>query len=116
MITTNPIEFQKQISLHNHSFQPKSASRPEHQPKVRWPGLMNLSTLAEYLDMSASTVSNMIKDGQLPPPTVSPTPRLKRWSRECIDAYFEKKLEAKMKGPSIDDVMARSFVKNRGSC
>ncbi|UTS82237.1 helix-turn-helix transcriptional regulator [Phaeobacter piscinae] len=81
---------------------------------VRWPRLMNVSTLANYLDMSVTTVNNLVRSGVLPPPTIAPTPRLKRWSREVVDEHFRQKSDEVAIGPSIDQVMANSSVKFRG--
>jgi predicted DNA-binding transcriptional regulator AlpA len=75
---------------------------------------MSISTLAEYLDMSVSTASNLVKSGQLPPPTVAPTPRLKRWAREDIDQYLRKSSGTTPTGPSIDDIIASTSSKSRG--
>ena len=115
MITTNPTDFQTQTTLRNYIFNQTPEAQSGPATKFRWPGLMNLTTLAEYLDMSVTTVSGMIKTGQLPPATVAPTPRLKRWSRASIDAHFQKAIEVKAGGPSIDDLMARPSAKYRGS-
>ena len=91
-----------------------SVEGTEAKRKQRWLGLMSLSTLAEYLDMSVTTVANLVKTGQLPPPTVAPSPRLKRWSRQSIDTHFHDAANARLSGPSIDDLMARSFPATRG--
>ena len=83
---------------------------------ARWPGLMSLSTLAEYLDMSTTTVAKLVKAGRLPAPVSSPTPRLKRWSKASIDDHFHKRSDDKHHGPSIDQLMAKSFSKSLGGC
>lgn len=84
--------------------------------KARWPGLMSLSTLAEYLDMSTTTVANLVKAGRLPAPVSSPTPRLKRWSKKNIEDHFYRISDDKHSSPSIDQLMAKSFSKSKGGC
>ena len=77
---------------------------------LRWPGLMGLGTLASYLDMSSSTVANLVRNGVLPTPTIAPTPRLRRWSKDSIDEHIRRQLSRKVDGPSIDDLMAKSVA------
>lgn len=114
MITTDPLVFQSQFSPNSQTMQPMSESSDAPVRSARWPRLMRLSTLAEYLDMSPSSVSQMVKNGHLPPPSFAPTRRLKRWSRDTIDTFFEKKSEAKLNGPTIDELMARPLPQQGG--
>jgi predicted DNA-binding transcriptional regulator AlpA len=93
-----------------HSFR----SIKEPSQRLLWPGMMNISTLADYLDMSVTTVSNLVKSGDLPPPTIAPTPRLRRWSREAVDEHFRQKSDDAAIGPSIDQIMANSSASFRG--
>lgn len=83
---------------------PTNSNIPEIAPaiavKVRWPELMGISTLAEYLDMSASTVRALVDKGILPPPTTAPSPRLKRWKRSVIDERLQR-LAEKNSGPGM---------------
>ncbi len=116
MITTDPLVFKRQFSLNSRTMHPMSESSDPPVRSARWPGLMSLSTLAEYLDMSPSTVRKMVKSGQFPPPSVAPTRRLQRWSRDTIDVFFEKRRVAKLSGPTIDELMARSLQQQRGGC
>ena len=76
--------------------------------------MMSISTLADYLDMSVTTVSNLVKSGDLPTPTIAPTPRLRRWSREAVDEHFRQKSDDAAIGPSIDQIMANSSASFRG--
>jgi predicted DNA-binding transcriptional regulator AlpA len=115
VITTLPSEFLQQIRSHPGFTRMVPVSEKPRAPAIRkWPGMMSLSTLADYLDVSVSTVSTMVKNGQLPPPTIAPTPRLKRWSRQSVDEYFQRASEKEINGPSIDDLMAKSTMTKRG--
>ena len=115
MITTDPSEFLQQLRSESGFSQMVPVPEKSRVPVIReWPGMMSLSTLADYLDVSVSTVSTMVKNGQLPPPTFAPTPRLKRWSRQSVDEYFQRASEKEVSGPSIDDLMAKSTMTKRG--
>ena len=75
-------------------------------PSSRWPELMNISTLAEYLDMSTSSVRNLILNGVLPDATTAPTPRMKRWKRSEIDETLQRLADRSCSvGPSMSDVL-----------
>lgn len=114
MITTDPLVFQRQFSLNSQNMHPMPEPSDPPARSARWPGLMSLSTLAEYLDMSPSTASKMVKSGQLPPPSIAPTRRLQRWSRNTIDAFFEKRRAKEKSGPTIDELMARPIPQQGG--
>lgn len=117
MITTDPSVFLQQLRSQPGFTHVEPVLEKPQAPLIReWPGLMSLSTLADYLDVSVSTVSTMVKNGQLPPPTIAPTPRLKRWSRKSVDDFFQRVREKETNGPSIDDLMAKSTMKKRGGC
>lgn len=75
-------------------------------PSSRWPELMSISTLAEYLDMSTSSVRNLILNGVIPDATTAPTPRMKRWKRSEIDEALRLFADRKCSvGPSMTDVL-----------
>lgn len=115
MITTDPSVFLQQLRSQSGFAQMEPPSEKPKAPAIHeWPGLMSKSTLADYLDVSVSTVSTMVKNGQLPPPTIEPTPRLKRWSRQSVDDFFQRAREKEINGPSIDDLMVKSTMTKRG--
>jgi predicted DNA-binding transcriptional regulator AlpA len=114
VITTDPSEFFQQLTEPGFNQLKREVEKPTLPVIREWPGMMSLSTLADYLDVSVSTVNTMIKNGQLPPPTISPTPRLKRWSRQSVDEFFQRAREKEITGPSIDDLMAGSTTTKRG--
>lgn len=87
-----------------------SAQRAKRKPPLaspsRWPQLMSISTLAEYLDMSASSVRNLISDGVLPVAATAPSPRMKRWKRSEIDVALQRFTDSKSPiGPSMTDAL-----------
>ncbi|MBO9474015.1 helix-turn-helix domain-containing protein [Shimia sp. R10_1] len=108
----NKTVFEKGDQLHT-----KPITHPAQkaaQKSSRWPGMMSIATLAEYIDVSVSTASNLVRTGQLPPPTIAPTPRLKRWSREDIDQYLHRSSDHIASGPSIDELLGVASTKSRG--
>lgn len=95
MITTNPEAFTGQLA-HPYpnafdalmwkppimSMTPDNAS-PADLLKMpiapaRWPEFMNIATLAEYLDMSTSSVRKLIETGVIPGPGLVTSTRTKR--------------------------------------
>lgn len=75
-------------------------------PSSRWPELMSISTLAEYLDMSTNSVRNLIVNGVLPDATTAPTPRMKRWKRSAIDETLQRLADRKCSaGTSMTDAL-----------
>lgn len=120
-ITTNPDEFVRQLHSYTHGNTEVLAHRmyqnvclPIDKPELphmstspsRWPELMSISTLAEYLDMSESSVRKLVADGILPNPSTAPTPRLKRWKRSEIDDTLQRIAERKHSvGPSMADAL-----------
>ncbi len=111
-ITTNPEEFTRQLSdahlilLPAHPPQYRQ-QKPQSFP-ARWPGLMSTTTLAEYLDMSVNSVLKLVRQGVLPGPELSPSPRLKRWSREAVEKRIQKHCDGNRGEPSMDDLLRQS--------
>lgn len=106
MITTDPILFRKQLV--HQPFQFHNLPEPAKAPvqKARWPELMSISTLAEYLDMSISSVRNLIINGILPDATTAPTPRMKRWKRSVVDETVQRFADRKCSvGRSMTDAL-----------
>ena len=84
-------------------------------PSSRWPELMNISTLAEYLDMSQNSVRNLIANGILPAATTAPSPRLKRWKRSVIDDSLPRISDRKSSdGPAMSDVLRTTQAHKKG--
>jgi len=82
------------------------------QVHARWPEMMSISTLSEYLDMSASSVRSLVAEGVLPPPSAAPRPKLKRWKRSIVDDALNKMSERRTAvGNTMDDAL-RSFTAN----
>ena len=117
-ITTDPDVYNRQLILQTTSpnlspFLRSSTTDPvspraESKP-ARWPELMTISTLAEYLDMSLNSVRKLIENGVLPAATTSPSPRMKRWKRSVIDDALLRIADRKYTdGPSMSDVLRAS--------
>ena len=53
----------------------------------RPPSMMSAATLANELDISESTVRDMVRRGLLPPPTVI-SPGVVRWNWEAVQSYL----------------------------
>lgn len=53
----------------------------------RPPSMMSTATLANELDVSESTVRDMVRRGLLPPPVVL-TPGIVRWNWETVQAFL----------------------------
>lgn len=88
---------------------------PAKSVKVRWPELMGIATLAEYLDMSEASVRKLIDQGVLPPATTAPSPRLKRWKRSVVDERLQRIADhGRSGGKSMDAVLAGRIASNRG--
>lgn len=88
---------------------------PAKSVKVRWPELMGISTLAEYLDMSEASVRKLIGQGVLPHATTAPSPRLKRWKRSVVDEQLQRLADhGHNRGKSMDTVLAGRIAVNRG--
>jgi len=88
---------------------------PAKSVKVRWPELMGITTLAEYLDMSEASVRKLIDERLLPPATTAPSPRLKRWKRSVVDERLQRLADqGHSRGKSMDSVLAGRIAANRG--
>lgn len=61
-----------------------------------WPRLMRKTTLARYLDMSASDVEREVAAGRLPMPIR--IGRADHWSRNAVDSMVER-----ITGEGLDD-------------
>ena len=99
MITTDANEFVRQLSSSvrrpAYCAEPEAKKKPDPAASCnlsdksplpsRWPELMSISTLSEYLDMSSASIRTLITQGVLPDATTAPTPRLKRWKRSVVD-------------------------------
>lgn len=114
-ITTDPDVYMRHLVLHETTpnLMPFGGLRttdpvsPQAEPKpARWPELMTISTLAEYLDMSLNSVRKLIENGVLPEATTAPSPRMKRWKRSVIDDALLRIADRKCTdGPSMSDVL-----------
>lgn len=72
---------------------------------ARWPEFMNIATLAEYLDMSTSSVRKLIDAGIIPGPSLVTSIRTKRWRKSEIDEVVARRVEARSKGPTLADLL-----------
>lgn len=84
---------------------------------ARWPEFMNIQTLAEYLDMSTSSVRKLIDSGIIPGPSLVTSIRTKRWRKSEIDDVVARRVEARAKGPSLADLLhtdAPATTKRKG--
>lgn len=72
---------------------------------ARWPEFMSITTLAEYLDMSTSSVRKLIESGIIPGPSLKTSIRTKRWRKSEIDEVVARRVEARSKGPSLSDLL-----------
>jgi predicted DNA-binding transcriptional regulator AlpA len=72
---------------------------------ARWPEFMNIATLAEYLDMSTSSVRKLIDSGIIPGASLVTSIRTKRWRKSEIDDVVARRVEARSKGPSLADLL-----------
>ena len=79
--------------------------RHTHPNPARWPEFMNIATLAEYLDMSTSSVRKLIDAGIIPGPSLVTSIRTKRWRKSEIDEVVARRVEARSKGPSLADLL-----------
>lgn len=120
-ITTNPDEFIRHLSPPMQGstevlakIMTPNVCLPIDKPELphiltspsRWPELMSISTLAEYLDMSENSARKLVANGFLPNPSTAPTPRLKRWKRSEIDETLQRIAERKYSvGPSMADAL-----------
>lgn len=81
---------------------------------TRWPELMSITTLAEYLDMSVSSVRRLVRDGALPPACTAHTPRLQRWKRSNIDSFLTKMSDRnRATVPSMDSAIQTMMAATR---
>lgn len=88
---------------------------PAKSVKVRWPELMGIATLAEYLDMSEASVRKLVNQGFLPAATTSPSPRLKRWKRSVVDERLQRLADhGHSGGKSMESVLAGRAATKRG--
>lgn len=82
---------------------------------ARWPELMSISTLSEYLDMSSASIRSLISQGVLPDATAAPTPRLKRWKRSVVDDALQRIAERKAShGVSMADALMSQHSRSKG--
>lgn len=51
--------------------------------------LMNIQTLADYIDASTSMVKKLVREQKLPPPSHN-DPRFVRWDRAQVDAWLDQ--------------------------
>lgn len=72
---------------------------------ARWPEFMSITTLAEYLDMSTSSVRKLIAIGVIPGPSLVTSIRTQRWRKGEIDEVVARRIEARAKGPSLSDLL-----------
>jgi len=72
---------------------------------ARWPEFMSISTLAEYLDMSTSSVRKLIAIGVIPGPSLVTSIRTQRWRKGEIDEVVARRIEIRAKGPSLSDLL-----------
>jgi predicted DNA-binding transcriptional regulator AlpA len=122
LITTNPNQF-SYFERPVHGFSKPEVASPEWAAltqmegltapfspaksfaPARWPEFMNIATLAEYLDMSASGVRKLIESGIIPGPSLVTSTRTKRWRKSEIDEVVARRVEARSKGPSLSDLL-----------
>ena len=97
---------------------PASVKLSDQLPSVspsRWPELMSISTLAQYLDMSTSSVRNLVSEGVLPDATTAPSPRLKRWNKSVIDNTLQRIIDRKSShGLSMADALKTAQPRSVG--
>ncbi len=131
MITTDPNEYVRQLSLSNFRFAnwaefdfaneanstvagKLSDKLPPSSPS-RWPELMSISTLSEYLDMSSASIRTLISQGVLPEATTAPTPRLKRWKRSVVDETLQRIADRRVSyGLSMNDALMSQNSRAKG--
>lgn len=131
MITTNADEFIRQSRLSGYHpvrlgefdadykiKQTMSVNPPDKLTPMtpsRWPELMSISTLSEYLDMSSASIRSLITQGVLPDATAAPTPRLKRWKRSVVDDALQRIADRKTSlGVSMADALMSQHSRNKG--
>jgi predicted DNA-binding transcriptional regulator AlpA len=123
LITTNPDQFSRLVRARPAFAIPEVAHpewtagtevdgltapfTPAKAPVVppRWPEFMNITTLAEYMDMSTSSVRKLIESGIIPGPGLVTSTRTKRWRKSEIDEVVARRIEARAKGPSLSDLL-----------
>lgn len=132
MITTDPNEYVRQLTRSNFGpacwfetvdFAHKTNSTVSGcltdnllpPAPSRWPELMSISTLSEYLDMSSASIRSLITQGVLPEATAAPTPRLKRWKRSVVDEALQKIADRRTShGLSMTDALASKNTRAKG--
>lgn len=123
LITTNPDQFSRLVRVRPAFAIPEVAHlewpagtevdgltvpfTPAKAPvaPARWPEFMNITTLAEYMDMSISSVRKLVESGIIPGPGLVTSTRTKRWRKSEIDEVVARRIEARTKGPSLSDLL-----------